>query len=311
MSMRQFSARRLVPVLLPLAACSGDAASVPGPRAPASMVVVSGDGQTGPVGEKLPQPLVVRVLDAGGNPLPGQVVNFRVASGRGADIFAGAAMSDAQGLAADRWTLGTLAGEGQRVEVRSVTSTGQELVHAVFQAAAVPGPPAKVQASSIFTFTAVGDTQRIRAVVHDRFNNPVPDARLYWWVRAFDSTAVVVDTTGLARSTANGTRQVIVRAGGLETVRDTVSVTVFQVPVSLAMSPDTAVMTAGTTRQFTASLYDRNGYPVPRTIGWRSYDTTRVRVSSTGLVTAVAPGSALVQAAKSGFSDTATVTVVP
>ena len=51
------------------------------PAAPGALVKESGDNQTKPVGQQLPQPLVVTLLDKLGNPMPGQIVNFVVAAG--------------------------------------------------------------------------------------------------------------------------------------------------------------------------------------------------------------------------------------
>ena len=56
--------------------------------APASMAIVSGNGQAGPAGAELPEPVIVRVLDNQGQPLPGQIVNFHVTEGEGS-VFAG------------------------------------------------------------------------------------------------------------------------------------------------------------------------------------------------------------------------------
>ena len=72
---------------------------------PAGMDVVAGDGQSGTAGAELPQPLVARVVNGDGQGLPGQIVNFRVVKGNGS-VFAGAAITNADGLAQDRWTLG-------------------------------------------------------------------------------------------------------------------------------------------------------------------------------------------------------------
>lgn len=45
------------------------------------IAIISGDGQTGPVGTSLPAPLVVRVTDVFGNPVPGFTVNWTVTGG--------------------------------------------------------------------------------------------------------------------------------------------------------------------------------------------------------------------------------------
>ena len=69
---------------------------------------VSGDAQSGTVREELASPLVVKVVDENGRPLQGQAVNFRVTAG-GGSVFASASVTNADGIAQERWTLGTVA----------------------------------------------------------------------------------------------------------------------------------------------------------------------------------------------------------
>ena len=57
------------------------------------------------------------MLDDDGESVHGQVVNFRVTAGRGS-VFAGVAVTDADGYARERWTLGTVAGESLRLRSR-------------------------------------------------------------------------------------------------------------------------------------------------------------------------------------------------
>src|SRR5918912_2627895 len=88
-----------------VAACDNNTApKKAGP--PAKLSVVSGDMQEGTVGQELADPLVVQVTDAAGTPVRGQLVNFRVTKG-GGSVFAGANLTDANGIAKERWTLGT------------------------------------------------------------------------------------------------------------------------------------------------------------------------------------------------------------
>jgi len=51
------------------------------PSPPGALVKESGDNQTKPVGQTLPQPLVVTLLDQNGNPLPDRFINFIVTAG--------------------------------------------------------------------------------------------------------------------------------------------------------------------------------------------------------------------------------------
>ena len=160
-----------------LFACAKDSPSAltrVGP--PAQLSVVSGDAQSGIVGQELSQPLVVKVVDANGSAIQGQVVNFRVTAG-GGSVFAGSANTNAEGVAQERWTLGTTAGAEQTVEARAVDSnTGQALVFATLHATALAGP-----ASALAIVTQPGASAKVgvplspQPVVRllDRFGNAV------------------------------------------------------------------------------------------------------------------------------------------
>jgi hypothetical protein len=120
-----------------LAAC--DDPAVTGPIGPVQLSVVSGDGQTGPAGQQLPDPLVVRVEDSRGKGVRGQIVNFRVVEG-GGSVFAGASITNKDGIAQEKWTLGMTG--PQQVAARAVdTETGEELTFAVFDATVVAVAP--------------------------------------------------------------------------------------------------------------------------------------------------------------------------
>ena len=69
------------------------------------LALVSGDGQFAPAGQALPQPLRVRVTDAGGNPISGIPVSFTVVRG-GGTLAPSSALSDIDGLASAVWTVG-------------------------------------------------------------------------------------------------------------------------------------------------------------------------------------------------------------
>jgi WD40 repeat protein len=76
------------------------------------------------------------------------------------------------------------------------------------------------------------------------------------------------------------------------------------------MGPPAATMTRGTTLQLVATAADANFNPVPGiAISWVSSNETAVSVSSSGLLTAVAPGNATIGATANAASAYATVTV--
>lgn len=74
----------------------------------ASLVLVSGNNQTANAGTALPNPLVVRLTDAGGNPTPGAAVSWVVGQGGGNITPNG--NTDANGVASAVFTLGPTAG---------------------------------------------------------------------------------------------------------------------------------------------------------------------------------------------------------
>ncbi len=85
-----------------------------------SVEVVSGGGQVVPAGEAFPEPLVVRVLDASGNPLPGGSVNFSAAGGATISTT-NPVIADANGLAQTTATSAGATGGGATI---SATTPG-------------------------------------------------------------------------------------------------------------------------------------------------------------------------------------------
>ena len=77
--------------------------------APVAVTIAAGDGQSGPKGSQLADPLCVYVLDADGNNIIGITVNYAVASGGGQ--IPPTAVTDGNGIAiSGRFTLGPTAG---------------------------------------------------------------------------------------------------------------------------------------------------------------------------------------------------------
>ena len=80
---------------------------------------------------------------------------------------------------------------------------------------------------------------------------------------------------------------------------------------TLRLSKDTASLYAGRTLQLTGTLKDENGNAVSgQTIGWTSANPNVASISTDGLVTAFAFGSATITATARGISATATVNVL-
>lgn len=123
--------------LLVFASCSEPTAT--GISGPLNLAVVSGDGQSGPPGSVLPDPLVVVVKDQRGHRVRGQIVNFRVVSG-GGSTYAGVAITNNDGIAQERWTLGQSG--VQQLEARAIDpATGAPLNFATFYATVQDATP--------------------------------------------------------------------------------------------------------------------------------------------------------------------------
>ncbi|MGH7618189.1 MAG: Ig-like domain-containing protein, partial [Gemmatimonadaceae bacterium] len=75
----------------------------------AALTIVTGNGQSGFVGQTLGAPLVVKVTSAAGTPFKGAVVKFTVTSGT-ATLSPATATSDSLGEATTTVTLGSLPG---------------------------------------------------------------------------------------------------------------------------------------------------------------------------------------------------------
>ena len=91
------------------AGCSGDLI-LPSDDSPAALNRVSGNDQEGTVGSRLPDPLVVRVIDASSQPIEGVAVEFRFDGNVPDAVVTPQTITDSRGEAAAEVWLGTEAG---------------------------------------------------------------------------------------------------------------------------------------------------------------------------------------------------------
>jgi adhesin/invasin len=85
------------------------------------LVLRAGDRQTGTVGKTLRQPVILRAVDAHGNPVPGVTVTVSVTSGAASDSLLS---TDSTGHGRVRWTLGTAVGaQHLRAHMRGAKSS--------------------------------------------------------------------------------------------------------------------------------------------------------------------------------------------
>lgn len=152
----------------------------------------------------------------------------------------------------------------------------------------------------------VGKTVTLTATALSEAGTPMA-GQVFTWASSNETVATV--SNGTVTGVAPGTATISATAAGK---RGELVVSVTAVPVgSVAVTPDTATIAVGATRQLSAAVRDPSGGALTgRAVTWASSDTTKARVSSTGQVTGVAAGTATITASSEGKQGQATVTVV-
>jgi hypothetical protein len=125
---------RSLALLLATSACGGEDLSLPSDTGSEHLELIHGDEQSAPAGGRLPDSLVVRLVDGDGEGIAGETVTWVVSDG-GGSVTPRSSTTDSAGFAVARWTLGP--------------STGPNTLDAV------------VSQIGLVTFTAMGteDTQ--------------------------------------------------------------------------------------------------------------------------------------------------------
>jgi len=158
----------------------GDKTTGPSQHTPSVLTKVGGDGQTGPVAQALPGPILVRVTDAAGGAVAGVTVTWSVASG-GGSVGASSTTTDASGQTSTTWTLGPVVGSNSV----SVGVTG--LTAVVFSATSVAGPATRIVLAAGNAQTAPAGTALPLALsvrVADAHGNGVSGVSVSWAVLA-------------------------------------------------------------------------------------------------------------------------------
>ncbi|HET7903540.1 MAG TPA: hypothetical protein VFM17_03165, partial [Candidatus Eisenbacteria bacterium] len=189
---------------------------------PTQIAIVSGDGQTGVVGDTLAAPLRVRARDSFGNPAPGAFVRFEVTAGGGAiDAVLGGgaetdAVADATGLATcDVWRLGVASGSGNQTARATLTATPSAF--ADFTASAVADTLASLALAPGALSLEPTQTAAVIATARDVFGNAVPGAPLTLYLAgpAFGSLQPVAGATSGGPGSQSGTTDALGRVSVL------------------------------------------------------------------------------------------------
>lgn len=175
-------------------------------------------------------------------------------------------------------------------------------------------PPAPVMVLTTVTVSLsvstiqAGQTATATATGADQTGGSISTGAVSW---SSSSTTVATISAGGAIAAVAAGQTTISAAAGSRT--GTATLTVIPVPVaSVAVSPATGTIIVGATLQLSASASDASGAALTgRLVTWSSADSGKARVSTTGLVTGVAEGGAIITATCEGRSATALITVQP
>ena len=153
-----------------------------------------------------------------------------------------------------------------------------------------------------------GETRRFTATAYESDNTVIPGKTFTW--TSSNTTVATINSSGLAEGKQAGSTTIRASVDGKS---DTATLTVTEPPPvvdRVAVTPSSASIEEGETRQFTATAYESDNTVIPgKTFTWTSSNTTVATINSSGLAEGKQAGSTTITASVDGKSDTATLTV--
>jgi adhesin/invasin len=180
----------------------------------ARVVVVSGNGQSGPAGHAVANPLIVEVQASDNLPVPGATVTFRAVTA-GASVGTASVVADANGRASTTLVVGQTAGTYQ------FEATSGSLTPVSATATATPAPAAAIIAVSGSGQTAPISTtlpQPFVVRVTNEFGGVVAGATVTWTRVSGSGTVGSATSTTAADGTAS-TTYALGTVAGVESIR--------------------------------------------------------------------------------------------
>jgi uncharacterized protein YjdB len=183
-----------------------------------------------------------------------------------------------------------------------------EGVSALAKLTVAPPPVASVSVVPNRLTVFVGDTALVTATPLDGSDRPLAGRAVAW--KSENPKIATVDGQGRVAGVSAGTTRVVATSEGKSA---TSTVTVGLQPVAdVAVTPSNATLMVGQTQQLSAVASSAKGAPLTgRTVKWSSSDAAVASVDGSGLVAAVAPGTADITATVDGTPGSAVLTVTP
>ena len=233
--------------------------------------------------------MTAETLDSDGNPLPGRPVTWSSSSTAIASVS----------------TTGLITAIASGGAVITAASEGRTAVVAVTVSTV---PISTIAVTPATDTVVVSQTLQLTATAKDAQGGTLTGRPMAWITS--DAARATVSSTGLVTGVTPGSVTITASAEGKT---GTAVITIKDKPVaSVILSPAQVSIEAGSTRQLTAQVTDDQGNALTgRPITYTSNNSAVATVSSAGLVSAVAIGSAKITATSEGKSGSTDVTVVP
>ncbi len=249
-----------------LASCAKSLST--GPRL-ATLVGISGDGQAGPLGSTLAQPLVIKVVDQDGVAVAGEIITWQVVTG-GGTVSPSSTTTDNNGLAQTTLRLGNSIGSN------TVKATLGALQPVVFTANATSAPPTKLTSAGGDGQSGVVGTQLpldLSVGVADAVRNPKQGVLVTFAVTAgggtLSATSAISDAAGIASvrwtlGSIAGTQAAVALVSGLTPVTFTATGRASAADALTILTGNNQTGTPGSplTDSLRVRLSDRFGNPI-------------------------------------------------
>ncbi|MBA2683690.1 MAG: Ig-like domain-containing protein [Gemmatimonadaceae bacterium] len=170
----------------------------------------------------------------------------------------------------------------------------------------VPPGVSSVRVSPASAAIKVGETVHLQADALDASGNVLPGRTVTW--TSTNTDVATVDNTGLVTGVGAGATTITATSEGKS---GTAGIAVAAaVAASITVAPTNVTITTGQTSQLTATVKDANGVVISGALVTWTVDHSNIAlVSSTGLVTGQAQGSAIVTATSGGVHVDVPITV--
>jgi len=189
----------------------------------------------------------------------------------------------------------------------TATCAGKSGTAAITVTAAPPVVTTVTVAPSSASIVA-GNNTTLQATVKDANGNVMTGQTITW--STSNTSVATVNASGVVTGIAAGAATITATCAGKS---GTAAITVTAAPpvvTTVTVAPPGASINVGATVTLTATVKDAQGNVMTgQTITWSSSNTAIATVSSSGVVTGVAPGSATVTATCSGKTGSSAVTV--